>query len=84
MNNFFTDNSISWKAKGILVYLLNEANDLQNCIADLEKRSKDGRDSTRNGVKELIDSGYIAIKEIRDKGRFKSYEYIVSEQPIKK
>lgn len=76
-----SDRSISYKAKGILAYLLSKPNDWITYISDLEKRSSDGRDSIRTGLKELEDNGYIERKRVREKGQFKGWEYIVYEQP---
>jgi len=74
------DPEISWKAKGILSYLLSKPDDWITYISDLEKRAKDGRDSVRAGISELIEVGYIEKKVARDEnGRFKGYEYIVHE-----
>jgi len=76
------NNRLSWKAKGILAYLLSKPNDWQVYITDLGNQSKDGIKSVRSGVKELIDYGYmIRGKKRGNKGRFNGWEYIVYEQP---
>ncbi|UXR72336.1 MULTISPECIES: conserved phage C-terminal domain-containing protein [unclassified Staphylococcus] len=80
--NFITDASLSWKAKGILLYLLSRPDDWQVYEIELQKHALDGRDSVRSGMKELQDAGYIHKERIRDeKGHFKEYEYQVYEQP---
>nr|WP_245998181.1 conserved phage C-terminal domain-containing protein [Siminovitchia terrae] len=76
-----SDEKISWKAKGILSYLLSKPDGWITYITDIEKRSADGRDSVRSGIKELADAGYIIRKRIRDKGQFKGWEYEVYETP---
>lgn len=80
--NFIHDPNISWKAKGILLYLLSRPDDWQVYEKELEKHSLDGRDSLKNGIKELEATGYIVRTRKRDdKGRLREYEYSVYEQP---
>ncbi|PNZ27692.1 replication protein [Staphylococcus rostri] len=79
---FITDDSLSWKAKGMLLYLLSRPDDWQVYEIELQKHASDGRDSVRSGMKELQDAGYIHRRRIRDKkGQYKEYEYQVYEQP---
>lgn len=81
--DFIHDNNISWKAKGVLLYLLSRPDDWQVYESELQKHAADGRDSLRTGIKELENVGYIQRSRIRDeKGHFKEYEYSVYEQPI--
>lgn len=79
--NILSDDGISWKAKGILIYLLSKPDDWVTYQTDIEKRSTDGRDSVRSGIKELIDAGYMERIRVREKGRFKGWEYSVYEYP---
>ena len=81
-NTLFKDESISWKAKGLLAYLLHLPNDWQIYLEDLKNRSTDGIDSTRSAMNELIEKGYIERQELRELGKFKGYEYTVLEKPI--
>ena len=81
-NTLFKDESISWKAKGLLAYLLHLPNDWQIYLEDLKNRSTDGIDSTRSAMNELIEKGYIVRQELRELGKFKGYEYTVLEKPI--
>ena len=76
------DARLSFKAKGILAYLLSRPPNWQVYEIEIIKHAKDGRDSVRSGIKELIDCGYIDRKESRnEKGQFKGYEYSVYETP---
>ncbi len=81
-NTLFKDETISWKAKGLLAYLLHLPNDWQIYLEDLKNRSTDGIDSTRSAMNELIEKGYIVRQELRELGKFKGYEYTVLEKPI--
>ncbi len=79
-NKFLNDDDLSWKAKGMLAWLLSRPNEWQIYLKDMQKRSKDGRDSTANGLSELIESSYISKNAVRnDKGKFIGYNYGVHE-----
>ncbi len=76
------DNTISWKAKGILLYMLSKPDDWKLYENEIVKNAKCGRESTRTGIQELIDAGYIDRKRRRSKvGKFEGYEYDVYEVP---
>lgn len=73
---------LSWKAKGLLSYLLSKPPDWTIYLSDLKKRAKDGRDSTSSGMKELTKEGHLVKNKLRDKkGRFNGWEIIVYEIP---
>jgi len=76
------DERLSWKAKGILVYLLSKPDDWTVRVGDLVNHAKDGRDSVLTGLKELQTYGYVSKKYIRENGKFSGIEYIVYERPI--
>ena len=76
------DNRLSFKAKGILTYLLGKPDDWQVYQTEIEKHASDGKASVDSGIKELIEYGYMDRKQRRDdKGRFKGYDYTVYEVP---
>lgn len=75
------DKTLSWKAKGLHSYLMGLPDDWKVQEADLINRSKDGRESTRSAIKELTDAGYIERVAVREKGQFKSWEFVVHELP---
>lgn len=74
---------LSWKAKGLLVYLLTLPPTWEVRLSDLENRSTDGRDSTNGGIKELIDHGHITRVPVTEKGKFQGYDYTVTDEPQK-
>jgi len=77
------DEHLSWKAKGILVYLLSKPDDWTVRVEDLVKRAKDGRDAVKAGLRELEDNGYLSRHQHRgEKGKFGEIEYIVYERPL--
>lgn len=79
----FTDTRLSWKSKGLMGYLLSRPDGWQLYVADLIKRSTDGRDAVYAGIKELRALGYIEqIEHRKSNGKIDFYEYVVHEQPI--
>lgn len=79
---FFEDERLSWKAKGLLGYLLSRPDNWKVKIYDLINRSTDGRDSVYSGLKELEKFGYLENSPIRDeKGKIVYWEKIVHEYP---
>ncbi|MGX0196461.1 DnaD/phage-associated family protein [Staphylococcus hominis] len=80
--SFIHDDNLSWKAKGILLYLLSRPDDWRIYETELNKHSSDGRDSLRTGIKELEQAGYIhRTRRRNEKGQLREYEYQVFEQP---
>lgn len=82
--NLINNSSISWKAKGILIYLLSKPNDWVLIISDIINHSTDGRDAVYSGIKELEKAGYVEKILERDKNNhFLGYVYFVFEKPQK-
>lgn len=77
------DPRLSFKAKGIMFYLLTKPDNWTLQVADLVKNSADGRDSVYSGLNELKAAGYITVVKVRgNNGKFTDYEYIVHENPV--
>lgn len=79
------DRQLSWKAKGLLAYLLSMPDDWQIYETELIKHTTDGRDATRSAIKELIAAGYIERSKARirdEKGLLKGYEYRIYETSV--
>ena len=64
-NAMFQDKRISYKAKGILGYLLTKPDGWVVRMADIINHSTDGDKSTRTGIKELRQNGYLKIFRIK-------------------
>ena len=80
-NGIFRDKRISLKSKGLLGILLSLPQNWNLSIEGLTKITKEGRHSITNTITELIENGYIERTQIRDKGKFVGYQYIVNEKP---
>lgn len=76
------DNRLSWKAKGIMAYMLSMPDDWVFYMDELMTHSTDGKASFRAGFNELKQCGYIERKPIREGQRIKEWETVVHEVPI--
>jgi hypothetical protein len=80
--SFLQDPDLSAKAKGILAYFLTLPDDWQIYLTEISTHFRDGKESIRQGVKELVENGYIIRSESRirdEKGHLKGYTYDVFE-----
>lgn len=83
-NAILDDVRISAKAVGIYTKIVRFQNSKNHkiYISSITKQLKDGKDSIRSGIKELMDLGYISRKKIRnDKGNILGYKYTVYVKP---
>lgn len=81
-NALFEDPALSWKAKGLLGYVLSRPDDWQIHVRDLMLRSTDGRDSVYAALRELKVRGYVQETVQRHaRGFIMAREYVVFEEP---
>lgn len=82
-NDILTNENLSWKAKGLLCFMLSRKDDWEFHKVQVQKYSKDGRDGTISAFNELIKAGYVKqIRKRDDKGMFKSFDYFVYDTPF--
>jgi hypothetical protein len=75
--------NLSWKAKGILAYLLSRPDNWIVRLGDLVKRSTDKTHAIRGAIRELERAGHVSRKEVRgENGQFLRYELEVYELPF--
>jgi hypothetical protein len=81
-NHSLKNNNLSWKAKGILAYIMSLPEDWEIHTKELMKHASDGRDSLMSGIKELREHGYIEYKKYKDDdtGKF-IHNYDVYDEP---
>ncbi|MFG6367801.1 MAG: helix-turn-helix domain-containing protein [Lachnospiraceae bacterium] len=85
MSNYhLKDETMSLKAVGLLSKMLSLPDDWNFSIEGLARICKDGVDSVRSTLNELIKFGYVEKTErIRDeKGKLRGIDYIIHEQPV--
>jgi|GEM_PF-2807491 len=81
-NRIFLDETLSWKAKGILSYLLSRPEDWDIQKKDLVNRSSDGETSVDTGLKELMSTDHVERVTKRNKdGTIDKWVYYVFEDP---
>ncbi|MED2029688.1 DnaD domain protein [Bacillus thuringiensis] len=81
-NTGLRDERLSWKAKGILAYILTLPDDWVFYREELATHAKDGIDSLKSGMKELKEYGYVKRAPIRnDKNKIVSWETVIHEVP---
>ena len=79
-NGYLNDENLSFKAKGILTYLLSLPGDWVIYFEEVIRHSKDGIKSFRSGFDELIKEGYIKRYPIRENGVIIRWETEVYEK----
>ncbi len=81
-NALILDKRLSWKALGLLTFLLSLPPDFKLRLNHLSKQRSTGRDATRSGLKELEDTGYLLISIERHlDGKFACTTWTVSDRP---
>ena len=80
---FLEDDGLTWKAKGILTYLLSRPDGWEVRVSDLVKHSQDGKTAVYSALKELKEAGYYQKVPVRDeKYRIIRWESTISELPM--
>lgn len=81
-NELIRDNRLSWKAMGLLVYLLAHPANFRLNLVYLARQRPSGRDATRSALRELEAAGYVRIERSHDsRGRFSTTTWMVSQTP---
>jgi hypothetical protein len=75
------DPRLSWKAKGLHLYLYSRPQGWKLHYADLLKRAQDGNASLKSAVEELKQHAYLKIHQMRKNGRFAHSLWEVYEAP---
>jgi hypothetical protein len=76
------DTRLSWKAKGIMAYLLSMPDDWKFYIEELVSHSTEGEKAFRTGFKELEKYGYVKRFPVREDGKITSWDTVVYETPL--
>lgn len=80
-NYHLRDKELSFKAKGLLSYMLSLPEDWDYSLNGLASVSKEGIKAIKNIVGELKERGYLKINKIRKENGQYQYEYIIREIP---
>jgi hypothetical protein len=79
-NDMLNNEALSFKAKGILTYLLSKPDNWNVYMGQLAKASKDGYEAVCSGVTELMDKGYVFRRPIGGDTPG-GWEYFVYDEP---
>lgn len=78
------DESLSWKARGIFMYLWSQTDEWDFYAKEVAKHAPDGIDALNSGLDELEKGGYLTRERKRDKqGQLRGTDWILHEKPKK-
>lgn len=82
-NSIAQNDQLSWKARGIFLYLASKPADWQFYEIEVTRHAPDGRASLRAGLKELEDKGYLKrYRKRNDKGQVVDSDWIITDEPM--
>ena len=82
MSNYhLRDKKLSYKAKGLLSFMLSLPEDWDYSINGLVSISKESRDGIRSILKELQEHHYVEIEKVRGNKGYFEYNYLIYEIP---
>jgi len=82
-NVIFRHKGISAAATGLYCWLFSHEAKTEMTVQFICGHFKDGKDAINSRLKELIKSGFLVRKEIRNGGKFAGYNYHLSDKPKK-
>ncbi|NVO88919.1 conserved phage C-terminal domain-containing protein [Lactobacillus rhamnosus] len=81
-NTLARDNRLSWKARGIFIYMWSMPADWQFYAEELETHAPEGRDALAKGLKELEKLGYLKRIQTKGKnGKFRTKNWEITDTP---
>lgn len=80
-NHHLRDRNLSYKAKGLLSFMLSLPEDWDYSLAGLCSISKENRDGIRSILKELQEHHYVEIEKVRGYKGYFEYNYLIYEVP---
>lgn len=76
------DARLSWRARGILCFVLSLNQAHRTSVAELIKASPSGSQNTQTGLQELSELGYADLQAIRDKhGHIRGRQWMIYDRP---
>lgn len=81
-NSILDNNRLSFKARGLLIYMLSKPDDWKFYELELEKHSQvDGQSAIKSALKEIERTGYLKRQRSRENGKFIKTDWILAETP---
>lgn len=81
-NELLRDTRLSWKARGLLAYLLSQPPGWHTWLEHLATQAPDGRDSVRAGLRELESCGYLRRWRTQDPRGHWHWNSTVYDTPV--
>ena len=81
-NYHLRDKRLSFKAKGLMSFMLSLPEEWDYTVNGLSVFATDGRDGVREALRELETAGYLRMGQSRTSGKFGKTEYIITEKPF--
>jgi len=77
------DTQLSFKAKGILTYLMGRPETWKPNMKEIAQHAKDGEGAIKRGIYELQKAGYVIIQRLKDKdtGKMRGWQWTVYDIP---
>lgn len=82
-NDLLRDSELSFKARGLLTYMLSMPDDWKFYVSELATHSKkEGESAIRAAIAELEEAGYMKrVRRRGEKGKFSSVDWYVYDEP---
>jgi hypothetical protein len=80
--DILNDSSISWKAKGVLAYLIGKPKGWKTRVSDLVRHGPDGESSIRSALMELRKAGYADLVQLRKGNKIREWVWKISDSKI--
>ncbi|QDP63483.1 MAG: hypothetical protein Tp139SUR460282_18 [Prokaryotic dsDNA virus sp.] len=79
--HIYRHKGISLGATGLYSWMFSHKSDQKITVEFIANHFKEGRDTIRKRLNELIDSGFMIREKITDKGKFKGINYYLNDKP---
>ena len=80
-NRILRDEALSYRARGLLCFLLSQPPDWEISSTRLTLEFGEGRDAVRSAIRELVNTGYMQLQKVQGHAGRWSTHYIVTGDP---
>jgi hypothetical protein len=81
-NHVIRDHRLSWKARGLLIYVLSQPDHWRTSSAHLASISPEGIHAVRTGLKELEEHGYLRRTRSQQANGTWRHDIIIYDSPV--
>jgi hypothetical protein len=82
-NTLLEDSRLSWRAKGLLCYMLSRPDNWKINRTDLYRRATEGRDAMQNALNELKEFNYLHVYQNQtENGKFEGWVWEYGDEPF--